>query len=366
MVNCKEDTKTKFMKKAITTLPLHYGKAPPWLFQKMKRLSAALIEVIVMEFGVKELLVRIADPIWFQALGCAVGFDWHSSGITTTVCGALKEGLQSLGNEMPIAICGGKAKRAIQTPGDIEAYGKRWDIDVADYIAFSRLCAKIDNTAVQDGYNLYHHTFVFTKEGDWAIIQQGMNEKLKNARRYQWLSRESLDITNEPHTGITCNERGAVLNLVAGESEGARKSAVNFVKEDPDSMIKTWKEVALAMPKRHYISPADINQTRLFKMFRTIHESHPETFKDLIGIHGVGPRTVSALSLISELVYEKLPSFKDPARFSFAHGGKDGYPFPVDKKTYENSIEFLKICIDKAKVGDRDKIDAFKKLSLLA
>jgi hypothetical protein len=157
-----------------------------------------------------------------------------------------------------------------------------------------------------------------------------------------------------------------VLNLVAGESEGTRKSAVDFVKENPDAMIRTWKEVALAMPERHYISPADLNQTRLFKMFRTIHESHPETFKDLMGIRGVGPKTVSALSLISELVYDKPPSFRDPARFSFAHGGKDGHPFPVDKKTYENSIEFLKICLDKAKAGDRDKIDAFRKLSFMS
>jgi hypothetical protein len=362
----KRAFKGKYMKKSITTLPLHYGKAPAWLFQKMKRLSAALIEVIVMEFGTKELLVRLADPVWFQALGCAVGFDWHSSGVTTTVCGALKEGLVSIGDEIPIAICGGKAKRAIQTPGDIGVYGEKWGIDVADYIAMSRLCAKVDNTAVQDGYNLYHHTFIFTKDGDWAIIQQGMNGDLKTARRYQWLSREGLDITNEPHTGITCNDRGNILNLVAGESEGTRKSTIDFVKENPDEMIKTWKKIALAMPKRHYISPADLNQTRLFKMFRTIHELHPETFKDLIGIQGVGPRTVSALSLVSELVYNKPPSFKDPARFSFAHGGKDGHPFPVDKKTYENSIEFLKICIDKAKAGDRDKIDAFKKLALLS
>ncbi len=351
------------MKRTITTLPLHYGKAPAWLFQKMKRLSAALIEVIVLEFGPRELLERLADPIWFQALGCAVGFDWHSSGVTTTVCGALKEGLLSMGDEIPIAICGGKAKRATQTPADIESYGERWGIDVTDHIAMSRLCAKIDNTAVQDGYNLYHHTFIFTKNGEWAIIQQGMNENQKDARRYQWFSREGLDVTSDPHTGVTCNARGEVLNLVAAESLEARKSALDFIKESPDTMINTWGEIALSMPERHYITPADVNERRLYKMFRTIHESHPETFKDLIGIRGVGPKTMSALALISELVYKTPPSFQDPARFSFAHGGKDGHPFPVDKKTYENSIEFLRSCLDKAKVGDRDKIEAFKKLS---
>ena len=354
------------MKRSITSLPLHYGKAPAWLFQKMKRLSAALIEVIVLEFGPKELLERLADPVWFQALGCAVGFDWHSSGVTTTVCGALKEGLLSIGDEMPIAICGGKAKRAIQTPQDIEFYGEKWGVDITDYIAMSRLCAKIDSTAIQDGYNLYHHTFIFTKDGEWAIIQQGMNERLRGARRYQWLSRENLDVTCDPHTGITCNERGEVLNLVASESADARESAINFVKEGPDRMIRAWDEVVLSMPERHYITPSDVNERRLHKMFRVIHEAQPETFKDLIGIRGVGPRTVSALALISELVYKAPPSFQDPARFSFAHGGKDGHPFPVDKKTYENSIDFLKTCLDKAKVGDRDKIESFKKLSSLS
>ncbi|MCX5799074.1 MAG: DUF763 domain-containing protein, partial [Proteobacteria bacterium] len=310
-------------------------------------------------------LTRIADPIWFQALGCVAGFDWHSSGLTTTLCGALKEGLMSMGDEFPIAICGGKAKTAIKTPQELQQYGEKWGIDVSQYIDLSRLCAKIDNTAIQDGYSLYHHTFMFTKQGGWAIIQQGMNGQEKNARRYQWLSRDNLDLTCEPHTGITCDERNNVLNLIARESEGTRNSTVDFVKEDPDTMVKTWHTITLAMPERHYISPVDVNEQRLFKMFRVMHESQPESFKDLIQIKGVGPKTVSALALISELVYKKPPSFQDPARFSFAHGGKDGHPFPVQKNTYEQSIEFLKVCIDKAKLGDRDKLEAFKRLSTL-
>lgn len=353
------------MKRTITSLPLHYGKAPAWLFQKMKRLSAALIEIIVLEFGPEEFLTRIADPVWFQALGCVAGFDWHSSGLTTTLCGALKEGLNSLEEELPIAICGGKAKRAMQTPHELQHYGEKWGIDVSYFINMSRLCAKIDNTAIQDGYNLYHHTFIFTRKGAWAIVQQGMSGVERKARRYQWLSRENLDVTSEPHTGITCDERKNVLNLVAKESDGARGSIVDFVKEYPDTMIKTWNEISLTMPERHYIKPADINEKRLFKMFSVIHESQPASFKDLIQIQGVGPRTVSALALISELVYKTPPSFKDPARFSFAHGGKDGYPFPVQKKTYEQSIEFLKMCIDKAKLGDRDKLEALRKLSIV-
>jgi len=353
------------MKRSITSLPLHGGKAPAWLFAKMKRLSAALIEIIILEFGPEEFLRRVADPLWFQAMGCVVGFDWHSSGLTTTLCGALKEGLVILGDEMPIAICGGKAKLAIQTPQDIALYGEKWDMDTTHLVSMSRLCAKIDNTAIQDGYNLYHHAFIFIKNGEWAIIQQGMNEEKKNARRYQWLSKDNLDLFSDPHTGITCDDRTDVLNYVTGESELARNSTIDFVRENPDTMVKTWKEIALSMPDRHYISARDINEKRLYKMFRTIHESGPETFKDLIEIQGVGPRTVSALALVSELVYKTPPSFEDPARFSFAHGGKDGHPFPVDKKTYEHSIDFLKSCLDKAKMGDRDKLDAFKRLSRL-
>lgn len=351
------------MKRTVTSLPLHGGKAPAWLFDKMKRLCGALTEIIILEYGTRELLFRLADPLWFQALGCVVGFDWHSSGLTTTLCGAMKEGLATLGDDVPLAICGGKAKRAVRTPDDILRYGEKWGIDVSGMIATSRLCAKIDNTAVQDGYNLYHHTFIFTPDGSWAIIQQGMNGERKDARRYQWFSRDGLDIISDPHTGITCDHTQDVLNLVAGESSDARSAAVDFTGENPDRMAKTWHDITLSMPKRHYISPEDINTGRLVKMFRTIHEAHPGSFRDLLGIRGVGPRTMAALALVSELVYKAPPSFQDPARFSFAHGGKDGYPFPVDRPTYEHSIDFLKTCVDKAKMGDRDKMDAFRKLS---
>ena len=349
----------------MTSLPLHYGKAPQWLFKKMARLSAAIAEIIFLEFGPEEFLARIADPLWFQAMGCAVGFDWHSSGLTTTLCGALKEGLASFGDDSPVAICGGKAKRAIHTPDELTQWGEKWSIDASSFVTMSRLCAKIDNSAIQDGFDLYHHVFMFTRSGAWAIVQQGMNRRQRNARRYQWLWKEELDVTSEPHTGITCNERYDVLNLVAKESVDVRTAAVEFTKEAPEEMMKIWNEVALAMPARHYISPADINRTRLFKIFEVMHESEPGTFKDLMQIKGVGPKTLSALALVSELVYQKPPSFRDPARFSFAHGGKDGHPFPVNRKTYDESIQFLKTCLDKARIGDREKLDAFKKLSSL-
>jgi uncharacterized protein len=353
------------MKRSVTSLPLHYGKAPQWLFQKMKRLSAAIAEMVILEFGPEVFLRRMADPTWFQAFGCVVGFDWHSSGLTTTLCGALKEGLGPVADELSLGICGGKAKRAIQTPLELEVYGNRWGRDVSDLVQMSRLCAKIDNTAVQDGYSLYHHTFIFTRKGEWAIIQQGMSGKERNARRYQWLSGEHLDVTLEPHTGITCDHQGPVLNLVARDSTGARESIVEFSREGPDAMTKTWQGISLAMPKRHYIDPSDLDEKRLVNAFRIIHEANPQTFRELMEIRGVGKRTLSALALVSELVYHEPPSFIDPARFSFAHGGKDGHPFPVDRYTYEGTIDFLKICLDKARIGDKDRLAAFKRLSRL-
>lgn len=226
----------------------------------------------------------------------------------------------------------------------------------------SRLCAKVDNSLVQDGYDLYHHTFVCSRDGDWAIVQQGMNGGEKSARRYQWFSKENLDPLCEPHSGVTCDRTEQVLNLVAKESAPVHEATMAFVKENPDRMSETWKEVNLSMPSRHYISGSDVDQGRLAKIFRVIHEAETETYKDLVQIKGVGPKTLAALTLVAEIVYDAPPSFRDPARFSFAHGGKDGHPFPVDRKTYDSSISFLKDCLDRAKVNDRDKIEAFRRL----
>ncbi len=353
------------MRRSVTSLPLHYGKAPPWLFSRMTRFVAAIAEIVAHEFGPSGLLARLADPVWFQALGCAAGFDWHSSGVTTTLCGALKEGLSALGSDFPVAVCGGKAKRALETPKEIERFGDLWGIDTSRYAAMSRLCAKIDNAAVQDGYNLYHHTFLFTRGGEWAIVQQGMNEETKMARRYQWLSREDLKVTCEPHTGITCDVPGETMNFVARESKGAQDAVLSFSREDPSTMIKTWNRVHLSMPKGHAITPSDVNVGRLSKVFTALHESQPRDFAELLAVKGVGPRTVQALALVAELVYHAPPSFEDPARFSFAHGGKDGHPFPVDRPAYDRSVEVLQVCIERAKLGDRDRLDALKRLSNL-
>lgn len=329
----------------------------------MKQLSGAVASLIIMEFGAREFIRRMADPVWFQALGCVAGFDWHSSGLTTTLCGAIKEGVSLMGDELPIAICGGKGRSSLRTPAELKSFEERWGVDMDGFVEMSRICAKIDNSLVQDGHDLYHHTFICSPEGDWAVVQQGMNTEEKTARRYQWFSREGLDVLNEPHSGVTCDRTERVLNLVARESAPVHRATMDFVKETPDRMAKTWKQIALSMPARHYIAPADVDQGRLAKIFAVIHESGAGDYRDLIGIRGVGPRTLAALTLVAEVVYDARPSYRDPARFSFAHGGKDGYPFPVDRRTYDHSISFLKECLDKAKVNDKEKIDAFRRLA---
>ena len=352
------------MKRNVTSLPLHHGRAPRWLFEKMTRLSAAIAGLIIVEFGTTELLRRLADPLWFQAFGCVCGFDWHSSGLTTTLCGALKEGLVSSGNGFPIAVCGGKGRRAIETPQEMIKKGEVLGLDVSPLVATSRMVAKIDNTLIQDGYSLYHHVFIFSGQGEWTVIQQGMNGQDRSARRYQWFSQENLDMVCEPHTGITCDEtKNKVLDLVSVESTGTRKAVLDFIGENPDRMTETWKQITLSLPERHYISATDVDEKRLSKMFRILHESQANRFEDVMMVKGVGPKTMAALTLVSELVYEAPPGFTDPARFSFAHGGKDGHPFPVDKKTYEKSIEFLQTCLDRAQLQDRDRLEGFKRLS---
>lgn len=351
------------MKRSVTSLPLHYGKAPAWLFGRMKQLSGAIASLIIMEFGPREFIRRMADPVWFQALGCVAGFDWHSSGLTTTLCGAVKEGVEMMGDDLPIAVCGGKGRNSLRTPAELLSYGEKWGVGMEGFVSMSRICAKIDNSLVQDGYDLYHHTFICSKQGDWAIIQQGMNGEEKTARRYQWFSKEGLDVLVEPHSGVTCDRTERILNLVARESTPIHEATMDFVRETPDRMSKTWKDLALSMPARHYIAPADVDQGRLAKIFRVIHESGARDYKDLVQIKGVGARTLAALTLVAEIVYDAPPSYRDPARFSFAHGGKDGHPFPVDRRTYDHSISFLKECLDKAKVNDKDKIDAFRRLA---
>jgi hypothetical protein len=356
-------------------LPLHGGKCPPWLFSRMKQLGGAISEIIVDEYGRKEFLRRLADPFFFQSLGCVLGFDWHSSGLTTTVCGALKEGIKP--EELGIAICGGKGRASKLSPQEIQKHAEAFSISSKkiDGLKYaSKMAAKVDNACVQDGYQLYHHTFVLSEDGDWAVVQQGMHERM--ARRYHWLSEGVQSFVEEPHSGIIGDRsEEVVLDMTARESEEARKTSVDLVREDPKHLLQYIHEeeqrsldeyferrpqvLKLAMPTSHTI-------TKLTKQtiaaLQKAYEFQPENYENLVAMRGIGPKAVRALALVSDLIYGKPPSWKDPVRFSFAHGGKDGIPYPVDRETYQKTIEILDSAIGEAKIGQREKLGAVRRL----
>jgi len=352
------------MRTGVAHLPLHYGKAPSWLFQRMRGLSREITLFIIDHFGVDEMLYRLSDPFWFQAFGCALGFDWHSSGLTTTVCGALKEGIRGMDKELGLYIAGGKGKTSRKTPMEIGEICDQRSIHGTPLIYASRMAAKVDSAAVQDGYQLYQHTFFFTENGSWAVVQQGMNEKTRYARRYHWLSQGVKDFVCEPHWAVCCDQRKGGLNLVALESEKARQTITELSHERPEFLIREGKKaVELYLPAEHPVPMEEIRVERLEKIFTQIYEESPRNFEELLSIQGLGPKSLRALSLISELIFGAQPSFRDPARYSFAHGGKDGHPYPVDRKAYDQTIHILKSAIEKARIGDREKMDAIKRLA---
>lgn len=350
------------MRTGIANLPLHYGKAPAWLFSRMKKLAREITLVIVTEHGPDEFLNKLSDPFWFQAFGCVLGFDWHSSGITTTVCGALKEALRDVSRDIGLFVCGGKGATSRKTPLEISKIGESDSIkgDPNRLIYASRMSAKVDSSALQDGYQIYQHTFIFTKEGNWTVIQQGMNELTGWARRYHWLGSEVSDFVCEPHKAICCDHTDSILNMVAKESEECRKTSTYLAIQKPDEIVKQ-----LNLPKRHSVFACDIKKENLRKILEKTYERKPSGFEALLSIEGVGPKTIRALALISELVYGKPASFRDPVRFSFAHGGKDGYPYPVAKKQYDLSIQILRDAVNQAKIGRTEKLSAMKRLTQL-
>lgn len=345
-------------------LPLHYGAAPRWLFERMTALSREIVSAIVSGFGPKELLARLSDPYWFQAVGCVLGFDWHSSGLTTTVTGALKEGVRGREGELGVFFAGGKGASSRKTPDQICGFGERFGMDPEPLVYASRMSAKVDNTAVQDGYQLYHHVFVFTTKGEWAVVQQGMNEDTRMARRYHWFGDTVKEFVVEPHAAVCCDRREPTLNLVAAESEEARQVCTELSKEPPEKVAGAVKKIAsLTMPERHHVTAADVDPKRFYRTLVNTYESQPEDFEGLLGLKGVGPKTIRALSLVSEIIYGKAPSYRDPARFSFAHGGKDGTPFPVNRPVYDQTIEVVKKAIQAAGVGNQARLEAVRRLS---
>ena len=348
----------------VANLPLHGGKAPKWLFGRMTKLAREVCIVIVEEFEPEEMLRKMSDPYWFQAFGCVLGFDWHSSGLTTTACGALKEGIRGIEKDLGFFVAGGKGGTSRKTPQQIEDCGDLISVDPAALVYDSKMVAKVDSSALQDGYQLYHHVFLFTTNGSWAVVQQGMNDKTRYARRYHWLGESVDDFVCEPHSAICSNQRGDALNLVAAESDSARGVITEIATQNkPEKNIEDLKHLkTLDLPQRHDIVMRDIHPDRISKIVASTYDRNPGDFEELLSLPGVGPKTIRALSLLSELVYGTPPSFSDPARFSFAHGGKDGIPYPVDRRTYDQSIELLRKAIQRSKIENSDKQQAINRL----
>lgn len=346
------------MRTGTINLPLHGGKAPAWLFSRMKKLARCITICIIEEEGTSGFLKKISSPLWFQSLGCILGFDWHSSGLTTVSCAALKEGLKREENELGLFIAGGKGVYSRKTPEEIEARASFVATGSKELIYASRMSAKVDSSAVQDGYQIYQHMFFFNVEGEWTVVQQGMNPVNRYARRYHWLSGD-IDFVCEPHSGIISPKiEISILNLVSKISMDARKKIVEIANEHPE---KTEKEF-LILPRRHPILSCDINPRNLRKIFIDIYERSPKDFEELLSIRGVGPKTLRALALLSELLYGTPLDFQDPARFSYAHGGKDGYPYPVDRKVYDKTISILERAIKSAKLNKKEELQTLRRL----
>ncbi len=380
------------MRTGIVTVPLDYGRCPKWLFERMKKLSRGIVLAIVEEFGEDELLRRLADPVWFQSLGCIIGFDWNSSGLTTTTLAALKEGLKGLERDLGIFICGGKGKTSRRTPDQIKNWGENLlfsDEEIDRLVYASKMAAKVDSSLLQDGFQIYHHNLIFTRERKWAVVQQGMDTSLQKARRYHWLSsnlqqsQSDGDFIEEPHSGIISDARVKPLNLTAKESKKNRSISTELIKEEPKTFLKDIKLISkksdyLMKQKRipgfaevelkniefhqHPVLKEKFDLGRLKKIVEKAHFLRPKSFEQLLSTKGVGPKTIRALSLVSELIYGAKPSYEDPARYSFAHGGKDGTPYFPRALEMDQTIRILEKGIKKSKVSNREKIEAKERL----
>jgi len=366
----------------VVNLPLHGGHAPKWLFHRMVKLTRGITETLLYEYDSAEFLRRVSDPYWFQALSCVIGFDWHSSGTTTTTCGAMKSAINP--EEHGIFVAGGKGRASRKTPADIENAGDMFSLSsskIDKLIYASKISAKIDNSCIQDGYQLYHHSFLITEKGDWAVIQQGMNDKNKYARRYHLLSEDVVEYVDEPHQGICCDKvESESLNMTASESAESRKISVDLLCDNPEHLKKYFKDKTplksqcqtrldeyvkeFRMPRHHPVLDMDLSD-REFIVLKNAYELQPSNYQDMISLEGMGPKKIRALALISDLIHGSNPSWKDPVKYSFTHGGKDGYPYPVDREVYDHSIQTLKDALEGAKLERNDKYNAIKRLEAL-
>ena len=363
-------------------LPLHGGRVPAWLGQRMTKLGAVIAEAIVIEYGRDEFLRRLADPFWFQSFGAVMGMDWHSSGITTSVIGALKRGLAPLSGDLGLHVCGGRGRHSRQTPHELAAIGERVGIDGAALATASRLVAKVDSAAVQDGFDLYLHGFIVADDGKWVVVQQGMNGDARQARRYHWLSEGLKSFVEAPHAAIDGEAQGVIVNLTDRRAEASRRRQLDLLADlGPDRIAREWAKLEarptpevlapeprqptlphLVMPARHDVRPEDIVARRLLGNFAAAVDRGPQDFADLLLVPGVGARTVRALAQVAEIVHGAPYRFSDPARFSVAHGGKDRHPYPVPLKVYDRTIGVLKQAVRKAKLGESEELAAIRRL----
>ena len=331
----------------------------------MTALAREMAIAILTDDGTGGLLRRLADPVWFQAFGCVLGFDWHSSGLTTTVCGALKEGLRGVSGT-GLVIAGGKGRTSRRTPQEIEAACWTTGQNPTPLVLASRLSAKVDSAAVQDGFQVYHHTFAFTDDGTWAVVQQGMSEATAMARRYHWLNPPRFD--SDPHAAISGagSATQEVLNLVAAEAESNREVSAALAREAPTTVVREVRRMrALVMPRRHEVRLSDVDPDRIERILLHAYEAQPGTYTDLLSVPGVGAKGLRALSLVAEVAYGEPASVRDPVSYSFAHGGKDGTPFPVDRATYDATIESVRRAVTDARLGRNDKVEALRRLARL-
>lgn len=345
-------------------LPLHGGHVPRWLSARMTKIGRAITEAIVTEHGKSEFLTRLSDPFWFQALGCVMGMDWHSSGITTSVMGALKRGVNPISKQLGIHICGGRGRYALKTPQELEDVSSRIGLDGESLIKASRLSAKVDNACVQDGYGIYLHSFVVTDAGEWAVVQQGMNTDTKMARRYHWHSPGVRSFVSDPQVAVVGRHHGEIINLSDSRADKSQDGILEFAREHPDLQLKELRR--LLMPCHHNVKPMNVNSKRLGAVLALAYENQFRDFAELILVKGLGPRTLQSLALVSEVIFGAPSRFDDPARFSFAHGGKDGHPFPVPVTVYDESIRVLSRAVEQAKINRTERLDGLRKLSRFA
>ena len=405
-------------------LPLHPGTVPRWLADRMMVLGTLITESLVENFGPEEVLVRLSDPLWFQSFGAVMGMDWHSSGITTSVMYALKRGLNPRAKELGIYVCGGRGKYSKMTPEELLEIAGREGLNGDELVRNSKLVAKVDNNAVQDGFQLYQHNFILTRNGSWAVVQQGMNGAEKKARRYHWCSTNLRSFVEEPHTGVVGDNRGKILNLTDSKANKARSSILEMSREEPERMLNEISQIgkpasqiilmqggeslplaptssvatpssgghprnapelpqqqelfpelsiqteekgrSIVLPSHHEVCKQDVDLKRLGGVLAIAYNNQPQDFESLLLTPGLGPRTLQSLALVSEVIYGTPSRFTDPARFSFAHGGKDGHPFPVPLKIYDESIRILRDSIEKSKLGYKDKSDCIRRLHTAA